>query len=116
MLKEDIVKEASALFNVHPRDLMGNYRFRFVARARQALYLALRRRGWSYPQIGRFMNRDHSSVIYGTKVALHLEQRDPEYARKIEILTDMEYELEEEEQGDGNITSGNLEGTTAGAE
>jgi chromosomal replication initiation ATPase DnaA len=95
MLKEDLALECARLFNIHPRDLLGTYRFRFIVRARQALYLALRRRGWSYPAIGRFLSRDHSSVIYGTKMALHLSQRDPEYAAKIERLTDYEYADEE---------------------
>jgi chromosomal replication initiation ATPase DnaA len=90
MLKEDLVKECSTLFKVHVRDLMGPYRYDFVVRARQALFLALRRRGWSYPDIGWFLKRDHSTVIHGVKRALYIAERDPDYAAKVEHLTDLE--------------------------
>lgn len=105
MLKEDFIKECATLFSIHPRDLMGNYRFAFVVRARQALYLALRKRGWSYPRIGRFLDRDHSTVIYGAKQALYRMDRDPAYAAKVDRLTDLEpvpVELDKEEEQTGD--------------
>lgn len=39
-----------------------------VCHARQDIMLYLREVvGWSYPAIGRFLHRDHTSVIFGCK-------------------------------------------------
>lgn len=93
MISQDLINKCCELFCVHQRDLLGDYRFRFVARARQALYLALRRRGWSYHRIGQLLNRDHSTVMYGVQIALEIERRDPEYARKVALITDLDYDI-----------------------
>lgn len=39
-----------------------------VVLARQALMAALRHRGLSYPQIGRLIGRDHTTVMHGIRV------------------------------------------------
>lgn len=101
MLKEDLILACAELFNIHPRDLTGDYRYQFIVRARYALFLALRRRGWSYPRIGKLLKRDHSSVIHGVKRALYYSERDPEYAAKVETLTRlMPIPVETEEKED----------------
>ena len=33
----------------------------------EAMSLIRKRLGWSYPQIGRFFNKDHSTVIYAVR-------------------------------------------------
>jgi chromosomal replication initiation ATPase DnaA len=45
--------------------LLGPSRLMHISHARQALYAALRARGLSLPAIGRFMGRDHTTVLYG---------------------------------------------------
>ena len=38
-----------------------------VVAARMALYRVLREHGWSYPSIGRLLNRDHTTVMSAIK-------------------------------------------------
>lgn len=45
--------------------VLGRSRYAHVAAARQALYCALRDHGLSLPAIGRFMQRDHTTILYG---------------------------------------------------
>lgn len=90
MLKETFIQECSRIFDIHPRDLVGDYRFRFASRARQALYLALHRRGWSYRRIGDFICRDPKTVSHGIGVAQYAAERDPVYASKVDRLVNLE--------------------------
>lgn len=97
LIREAIVTRASELFQVHPRDLLGGYRFQFVTRARFAIYLALRRRGWSYEQIGKFLGRDHSSVIHGVKRAEYMVEKDAAFAAKVTELQNITVRVADEE-------------------
>lgn len=54
--------------------------------ARFAVYLVAREKGKSYPQIGRAMNRDHSTVIYGCRRAAEIEKTDEEFATLLRLL------------------------------
>lgn len=90
-MKQEIIIKCSELFKIHPRDLLGRYRFDFIMPARFALYKALRMRGWSYPEIGRKFDRDHSTVIYGVKRAEYMMLKDAEYAAKVVELAKMKY-------------------------
>jgi chromosomal replication initiation ATPase DnaA len=47
--------------------LLGRSRFKHVVWARQALYSALRAQGLSYPAIARFLQLDHTTVLYGVR-------------------------------------------------
>jgi hypothetical protein len=49
-------------------DLVGKSRFHHLAVARHELYATLRQWGWSYPAIGRFVGRDHTTIISAIKV------------------------------------------------
>ena len=84
------------MFCVHPRDLIGPYRFKFLMLPRFALSKALRMRGWTLPEIGRLMNRDHTTIIYQVKEAEYFMGRDPEYAAKIKALAELKIEPLEE--------------------
>lgn len=50
--------------------LMGESRALHVVRARKVLYRELRESGMSYPSIGRFVGRDHTTVMNGIKRVL----------------------------------------------
>lgn len=50
-------------------ELLGRRRAASVARARNALYAALRAEGLSYPEIGALLRRDHCTVMSGVKRA-----------------------------------------------
>ena len=50
----------------HSRLILGPSRLKLYVRARHATMAALRARGASFPQIGRWLGgRDHTSVIHG---------------------------------------------------
>lgn len=98
VLKSDFIVAAADMFCIHPRDLVSHYKFDFLMMPRFAVYKALRLRGWSYPQIGKALGRDHSTIIYGVRRADWQMERDPEYADKVKALAEMQfvYEVEEE--------------------
>lgn len=85
-LFDDQVMIAAKMFSVHPRDLIGPYKFDFLMLPRFALTKALRMRGLSTPKIGKIVNRDHSSILYHIGQADYFMQRDPEYKKKIHQL------------------------------
>lgn len=57
----------SELSGISQRDILGTSRAQEIMRARQLLYAVLRGVGWSYPRIGKFVGRDHTSVMSGVK-------------------------------------------------
>lgn len=56
---------AARAYGVSCEDILGRSRSKTIARARHALWRALRAHGWSYPEIARYTGHDHSSVMYG---------------------------------------------------
>lgn len=90
-IKTKIVKRASELFDVHPKDIVGCARYQFIMPARFAVWKALKGRGWSYVRIGRMFDRDHSTILHGVRKADYLAERDADYAQKIEELTEMRF-------------------------
>lgn len=85
-MKYEIIAECARLFDVHPRDLLGHYRFGFLMPARFALYKALHMRGLSGTQIGRMTNRDRTTAESGIERANYMMERDPAFAEKVEHL------------------------------
>ena len=65
-------------------ELRGPSRYRLVALARHELMGWLRRNvpGLSYPDIGRLLDRDHTTVISGVRKAGALAARDPRVAAR----------------------------------
>lgn len=52
---------------VAPGEVVSDKRDKPLVKARQELYYLLRKQGWTYPQIGRRLNRDHSSILHGVR-------------------------------------------------
>lgn len=77
--KQPIVLRCAEMFSIHPRDLVGDFRFKFLMPAKFALCTALRAQGMSYPKIGKLMGRDHSSVIYAVDQATWRMGKDETY-------------------------------------
>lgn len=72
---------AGRAFDVPPRTIIGRRRLPAIVRARLALYAALYRAcETSYKQIGRLLNRDHTTVLYGVREAERDAAADPEFA------------------------------------
>lgn len=55
------------------QELIGRRRKKFIAEARQEAFLLSRRLGHSYPEIGEFFCRDHTTIISGCKRAMERE-------------------------------------------
>jgi chromosomal replication initiation ATPase DnaA len=76
-----VLSEISRRSGVPQAVILGRSRSQTVARARLALYRALREMKMSYPEIGRFVGgRDHSTVIAVMKYA-----EDPAYREKLKV-------------------------------
>lgn len=63
----DIIAGIAADMDVAPGEITGSKRAGPVMMARLVAYVVLVRRGSSTPQVGKWIGRDHSSVISGIK-------------------------------------------------
>jgi len=86
-MKGEIIKLCATLFGVPVKDLVSPKRSKPIVEARFALYAALRMRGWSYTRIGRFLGRDHATVMYGVQRAEYIMERHPLYEKKVEKIS-----------------------------
>jgi chromosomal replication initiation ATPase DnaA len=60
-----VARAIAAEYQLPLATVLGRSRTSHISEARQALYSALRAQGLSLPAIGRFMQRDHTTVLYG---------------------------------------------------
>lgn len=93
---EVVVRAVSEAVGVDVEDIMGEGRSFSVARARR-LSMAVARwtTGWSYPELGRFFSRDHSSVIVAVS-RVQGDERDEKLARRIAELVTVAIDSEDE--------------------
>ena len=85
---EVVVEAVATAVGVDVEDILGEGRTTSVARARRlAMAVARWTTGWSYPEIGRFFGRDHSSVIHAVN-RVERDERDHKLARRIVALVD----------------------------
>ena len=71
------VQTAAQLFSVPSRHIVGECTPREYMRPRLAVYWAAREvLGYSYSQIGRILNRDHTTIMSGYRRALSLRETD----------------------------------------
>jgi hypothetical protein len=76
------VRQACDSFAIHPRDLLGPYRYAFLTPARFAVYSALFDLGWKIGRIGRVLGKDHRSIRNGLERSDIMAERDAVYRRK----------------------------------
>ena len=76
-LGTEVIRQVAEMFKMEPSDIIGKDRHEIYIDARCAVALIMRERGLSYPQIGRFMERDHSTVINLTRKAAKRIERNP---------------------------------------
>lgn len=75
----DCILAVSREFRIPLPRLLGERRAREIARPRQiAMWLAVRATGSSLPQIGRALNRDHTTVLHGIGVIEDLREKNLE--------------------------------------
>jgi chromosomal replication initiation ATPase DnaA len=88
-MKDRLILKCCELFDVHERDLMGPYKYRFVAVARFALCKALHIRGWSQRQIGDFVGRDRTTIKHALERAEYMMEQDEDYAARVKALAEL---------------------------
>lgn len=60
---EEIAARIAKSLGTDTVHLLGPSRYNHIVQGRRELYKALRAKGWSYPAIGQFANRDHTTII-----------------------------------------------------
>lgn len=94
-------------------EIVGTQRLQHIIRVRHACYYLARQQGHSYPYIGRRMNRDHSSVIYGARQCENMMERDPEYSAFVYTIGARAYQRSESERGMFKRLGAELEAASA---
>lgn len=89
MIISDIVAKCADLFYVNRDLILSKSRMRTAVRARQALAMALSIRGHSTAAIGRWLDRDHTTILHNLEVAKEIMARDSLFGEKVFILAKM---------------------------
>lgn len=89
MFVSALIDEAARVFEVSPEDLVGRRRKKRYTYPRFALFKALRERGNSLPQIGMWLGRHHTTIMWGISVAEWLIEYDKDYAEKVRYLAEL---------------------------
>lgn len=84
---KDITRLVSLHTGVSVDDILSVRRTRKIAHARMAVCYIARNQGMSFPQIGKRMNRDHTTIIYAYEQVPELAKRDPAFAAMIEAVS-----------------------------
>lgn len=86
---DQAVTAAACAFEVPRRELISRCRLPAVARARLALYAALYQTcETSYPELARYLRRDHTSILSGCRKARAMADADPDYAALLARITE----------------------------
>lgn len=82
-----ILKAVAKVYRVNPRSLIGHSRILHLAMARQiAFYLARERTTLSFPELGRFFNHDHTTVLHGYKRIKERMGQQPAFAKQVDSV------------------------------
>lgn len=81
---DNALTAAACAFEVPRREIISRCRLYSVTRARLALYAALYRAcETSYPELSRYLQRDHTTILYGVRKAEGQMARDHGYAAAV---------------------------------
>jgi chromosomal replication initiator protein len=83
---ERIAERVAQRYRVPVKALRGTSRVRNVARARQVAMSVARQAGFSFPQIGAFFSRDHTTVMHSCAKVAELAMEDVSLARELREL------------------------------
>ena len=64
---ERLIAVAAAHFRVHPDEITGNSRVPAITNARHVCAWLMRGMGRSFPDVGKALKKDHTTVMYGVK-------------------------------------------------
>lgn len=83
----EIIRLTGLRFDLRPADILGSGQSRALSRARQVvMYLARKLTPLSFGEIGRALNRDHSTVAHGVSVITDLMKSDPEFGFTVRVI------------------------------
>ena len=82
----DLITLAEDMAGLMPGAVTGKGRNPEAHRVRMAIMLVAREWGFSYPAIGRLLNRDHTSIMYGFERAQDLLARDQLFSDFVDAL------------------------------
>lgn len=85
-LSGDTIADVAAYFKVSPDDLTGPNRSSYLVDARRVVALIMRERGLSYPQIARFLRRDHSTICDLVRTFPERAAANPEILKALAVL------------------------------
>lgn len=95
MVISDLISNCADLFYVNKNLIISKSRLRTAVRARQALAMALSIRGHSASAIGRWLDRDHTTIIYNLEMAKEAMERDSIFGQKVFALAQMVHPVAE---------------------
>ncbi|RIV79553.1 helix-turn-helix domain-containing protein [Pelagerythrobacter aerophilus] len=82
----EIIDTASRIFDVPAKDIASASRLRMHSTPRQVVCYVASQRGWRSTEIGRVLQRDHSTVLYGLDRVRARRAADAEFAAKVAEL------------------------------
>ena len=83
---EEIVEKSAKCYHLKEEDIMGNKRTKNIARARQVVMYLLREiMGYSVLKIAKYLDKHHTTVMYGIKEIETAIEEDPTF--RLEITT-----------------------------
>lgn len=81
-----LLAQVAEFFELTPADLIGKRKFDILVDARTVFVLIQRERGLSYPKIGKYLERDHSTVVNLFNKASHRAEKNPQILIALEQL------------------------------
>lgn len=85
----EIINKCADLFYINRDLITSKSRMRTAVKARQALAMALSIRGHSTAAIGRWLDRDHTTIMHNLEVAKKIMSHDSLFGEKVFILAQM---------------------------
>ena len=84
---KSILERAAKVTGYSQAEIVGAGRTRALSHVRFAIMLVLRRRGLSFPVIGRLLgNRDHTTVMHGCERAQRLIETDADFGALLDLV------------------------------
>ena len=84
--EKKIMDGAAKVFGWSPEFIVSRKRWREVLLPRFAVMMVMHGRGYSSSQIGTVLQRDHSTVLSGLKVARRLAANDPLFRGMVRLV------------------------------
>jgi len=94
-MNNNIIKTVADVFGATPEDIKGKRRTKPIADARAVCFFLLRKTGMTVENVGKKLNRHHTTVVLGTKKVESLLSFDKAFIKQVEQVLDKVPELRE---------------------